>query len=431
MRYASISSEFFTLNRKNFSHKLKVNSVAVFNSNDEFTRNGDQNYPYRQNSGFFYLTGIEQEQSILVLAPNHPDTMLREVLFLLEANEQLETWFGHKLTIAEAQKISGIKKVMFVSRLDLVLNEIILASENIYFNFNEYVKYSTEVMSRDRRFAEKIKEKYPAHNFERSAPILAELRTIKSETEIALIQKAIDITEIAFRRVLKKTKPQLKEFEIQAEIDYEFTRNGSSGHAYAPIIATGINACTLHYIENDKVCEDGDMLLMDFGAEYANYAADLTRTIPVNGKFTTRQRAIYEAVLRVQKEAIKMLVVGNTVDKLNKAVNGMMQSELLNLGLMTDNEFKDPIKANSVLLKYFMHGTSHYLGLDVHDVGSKYEEMKAGMVFTCEPALYIKEEGIGIRLENDILVTKEGPVDLMKKIPIEPDEIEALMTKNN
>jgi len=431
MRYASISSDFFSLNRKNFSHKLKVNSVAIFNSNDESSRNGDQNYPFRQNSDFFYLTGIEQEQSILILAPNHPEPKLREVLFLLEANEQLETWFGHKLTIAEAQKTSGIDTVMLMPRLDLALNEMILASDNIYFNFNEYVKYSTEVLSRDRRFAEKIKEKYPAHKFERSAPILAELRIIKSETEIALIQKAINITEIAFRRVLKKTKPQLKEYEVQAEIDYEFTRNGANGHAYAPIIATGINACTLHYIENNKVCKKGDMLLMDFGAEYANYAADLTRTIPVNGKFTARQRAVYDAVLRVQKEAIKMFVVGNTVDKLNKAVNGLMQSELLNLGLITDDEFKDPIKANSVLLKYFMHGTSHYLGLDVHDLGSKYEEMKAGMVFTCEPALYIREEGIGIRLENDILVTKDVPVDLMKNIPIDPDEIEALMKEGN
>ena len=430
MRYASISSDFFSHNRKNFSRKLKVNSVAIFNSNDESSRNGDQNYPFRQNSDFFYLTGIEQEQSILILAPNHPEPKMREVLFLLEANEQLETWFGHKLTIAEAQKISGIDTVMLMPRLDLTLNEIILASENIYFNFNEYVKYSTEVLSRDRRFAEKIKEKYPAHKFERSAAILAELRMIKSETEIALIQKAINTTEIAFRRVLKKTKTQLKEYEVQAEIEYEFTRNGANGHAYAPIIATGINACTLHYIENNKVCKDGDMLLMDFGAEYANYAADLTRTIPVNGKFTARQRAVYDAVLRVQKEAIKMLVVGNTVDKLNKAVNVLMQSELLHLGLMTDDEFKDPIKSNSVLFKYYMHGTSHYLGLDVHDVGSKYEEMKAGMVLTCEPALYIIEEGIGIRLENDILVTKDGPVDLMKNIPIDPDEIEALMAEN-
>ncbi len=431
MRYDPISSEFFTANRKRFSKKLKSNSVAIFNSNDEYHRNGDQNFSFRQNSDLFYLSGIEQEQSILIIAPDHPEPKLREVLFLLEADEQMETWFGHKLTVKEAQKISGIKNVMIMPRLELTLNEIILASENVYFNFNEYVKYSTEVPSRDRRFADEIKTKFPSHHFERSAPLLAKLRTIKSDVEIALIQKAIEITEKAFRRVLKKTRVGKKEFEIQAEIEYEFTTSGANGHAYAPIIATGINACTLHYIENDKVCKDGDLLLMDFGAEYANYAADLTRTIPINGKFTKRQREVYEAVLRVQKNAIKMLVVGNTVDKLNKAVNGLMKKELLTLGLMTQEDFDDPIKANSVLFKYFMHGTSHYLGLDVHDVGSKYEEIEAGMVFTCEPALYIKEERIGIRLENDILITEDGPVDLMKNIPIDPDEIEDLMAKGD
>lgn len=430
MRYDPISSEFFCSNRKNFTHKLKANSVAIFNANDEYHRNGDQNFNFRQNSDLFYLTGIEQEETILILAPDHPEPKLREVLFLLEPNEQMETWFGHKLTKLEAQKISGIKNVMFLPRLEFTLNDIILASKNIYFNFNEYVKYSTEVLSRDRRFAEKIQSKFPSHNFERSAPLLAELRTIKSDTEIELIQKAIDITEKGFRRVLKNTKPGRKEFEIQAEIEYEFTTNGANGHAYPPIIASGINACTLHYVENDKICENGDLLLMDFGAEYANYAADLTRTIPINGKFTKRQREVYDAVLRVQRKAIKMLMVGNTVDKLNKAVNELMKKELLAIGLMTQEEYDDPIKANSVAFKYFMHGTSHFLGLDVHDVGSKHEEIKPGMIFTCEPALYIREERIGIRLENDILVTEDGPVDLMKNIPIEPYEIETLMNEN-
>ena len=431
MRYEPIHSDFFSTNRENFTKKLKSNAVAIFNSNDEYHRNGDQNFPFRQNSDLFYLSGIEQEQSILVLAPNHPNPKLREVLFLLEADEQMETWFGHKLTKSEAKNISGIKTVMDMGRMELTLNEIILASDHIYFNFNEYAKYSTEAASRDRRFAETIKTKYAAHNFERSAPLITELRTIKSQVEIDLIQKAIDITGKAFDRVLKNTKPNLKEFEVQAEIEYEFTKNGANGHAYAPIIASGVNACTLHYIENDKICKDGDLLLMDFGAEYANYAADLTRTIPINGKFTKRQRAVYDAVLRVQKAAIKMLVVGNKVDKLNKAVNELMKIELIELGLMSIEDSKDPIKANSILFKYFMHGTSHYLGLDVHDVGSKYEKMKAGMVFTCEPALYILDEGIGIRLENDVLVTEDGPVDLMKNIPIDPDEIEALMRKKN
>jgi Xaa-Pro aminopeptidase len=431
MRYDPINSDFFSLNRENFTKKLKSNAVAIFNSNDEYHRNGDQNFPFRQNSDLFYLSGIEQEQSVLVIAPNHPNPKLREVLFLLEADEQMETWFGHKLTKLEAKNISGIETIMDMGRMELTLNEIILASDHIYFNFNEYVKYSTEVPSRDRRFSETLKSKYAGHNFERSAPLITELRMIKSDVEIELIQKAIDITGKAFKRVLKNTKPNLKEYEIQAEIEYEFTKNGANGHAYAPIIASGVNGCTLHYIENDKLCKDGDLLLMDFGAEYANYAADLTRTIPINGKFTKRQRAVYDAVLRVQKAAIKMLLVGNTIDILNKDVNELIKVELLELGLMSKEEFDDPIKANSILFKYYMHGTSHYLGLDVHDVGSKHEKMKAGMVFTCEPALYIKEENIGIRLENDILITDEGPVDLMKNIPIDPDEIEALMTKNN
>ncbi len=430
MRYSPIKSKFFIENRKHFANNLKPKSVAIFNANDEFNRNGDQFYTYRQNSDFFYLSGIEQEQSLLLIAPQHPDPKLREVLFLLETNDQLETWFGHKLRPDEARKISGIQNVMPMSRMELVLNDIVLASETIYFNFNEYPKFSTEVVSRDHRFAEKIKSKYAAHNFARSAPILAELRTIKSETEIELIQKAADITEKAFRRILKKVRPGIKEYEVQAEIEHEFTINGANGNAYPPIIASGKNACILHYPENDKICQDGDLLLMDFGAEYANYAADMTRTIPVNGRFTPRQREVYEAVLRVQKEAIKMLVIGNTVDKLNEAVNELMKNELVNLGLLTKAEYADPVKSKKILFKYYMHGTSHFLGLDVHDVGSKYEEMKAGMVFTCEPALYLKEEGFGIRLENDILVTKNGPVDLMKNIPIEPDEIEALMNQD-
>ncbi len=431
MRYDPINSNFFSLNRESFIKKLKSNAVAIFNSNDEYHRNGDQNFPYRQNSDLFYLSGIEQEQSILVIAPNHPNPKLREVLFLLEADEQMETWFGHKLTKAEAKNISGIKTVMDMGRMELTLNEIILASDHIYINFNEYTKYSTEIPSRDHRFSETLKTKYAGHNFERSAPLLAELRTIKSQLEIELIQKAIDITGKAFKRVLKNIKPNLKEYEVQAEIEYEFTKNGANGHAYAPIIASGVNGCTLHYIENDKICKDGDLLLMDFGAEYANYAADLTRTIPINGKFTKRQREIYDAVLRVQKAAIKLLVIGNTVDQLNKDVNELMKTELVKVGLMTQEESKDPTKANAVLFKYYMHGTSHYLGLDVHDVGTKHEKMKAGMIFTCEPGLYVLEEKIGIRLENDILITEKGPVDLMKNIPIDPDEIEALMAENN
>lgn len=429
MRYLPINIELFLNNRRNFAKKLKKNSVAIFNSNDEMFRNGDQFFSYRQNSDLFYLSGIEQEQSILILAPDHPNPKYHEILFIRESNKQQETWFGHKLSKQEAQEISGIKNVMVMSRMESVLREIILSSENIYFNFNEYPKFETDYPLRDDRFAKGIKKKYPSHHYERSAPIMSNLRTIKSDIEIELIKKACDITEKAFRRVLKFIKPGVKEYEVQAEIEYEFTMNAANGNAYPPIIASGKNACTLHYIENDKECKDGDLLLMDFGAEYANYSADLTRTVPVNGKFTTRQREVYEAVLRVQRQAIKMLVVGNTVEKLNAAVNKLMGKEIVKLGLMSSKDAKDPEKAKGILFNYFMHGTSHFLGLDVHDAGSKIESFKSGMVFTCEPALYIQEENMGIRLENDILITNNGPVDLMPNIPIEADEIETLMAK--
>ncbi len=429
MRYLPINFELFKNNRKNLAKKLKKNSVAIFNANDEMFRNGDQFYPYRQNSDLFYLSGIEQEQSILVIAPDHPNPKYHEVLFIRESNKQLETWFGHKLTPKEAQDISGIKTVMEMERMESVLKEIVLACENIYFNLNEYPKFEMDYKSRDERFARKIKKKYPAHEYERSAPIMAKLRTVKSDIEIELIQKACDITEKGFRRILNFVKPGLMEYQIQAELDHEFISNGANGHGYPPIIASGINACTLHYIENDKECKDGDLLLMDFGAEYANYSADLTRTIPVNGKFTPRQREVYEAVLRVQRQAIQLLVIGNTIDNVNKKVNKLMEKEIIGLGLLSKKDHKDPLKTKNTLFEYFMHGTSHFLGLDVHDVGSKTEPFKAGMIFTCEPGLYIRDEKIGIRIENDILITQNGPVDLMKNIPVEPDEIEKIMEK--
>lgn len=429
MRYLKINSNLFLNNRKRFSAKMNKKSVAIFNANDEMPRSGDQFFPYRQNSDLFYLSGIEQEKSVLVLTPEHPDPKFREILFIREANKQLETWFGHKLTKEEASDISGIKNVMYLGRMDAVLRDLIISMENIYVNANEYAKVEIEFDARDNRSTKLLKDKYPAHSFLRAAPILTELRTIKSETEVKLIQKSCNITEQAFRRVLNMMKPGVKEYEVQAEIEYEFTRSGANGNAYYPIIASGISSCVLHYIENDKVCKDGDLVLMDFGAEYANYAADLTRTIPVNGKFSKRQKECYEAVLRVQKKAIKMLVIGNTIDKVNKAVNELMKEELVKLKLMTKAEKEDAEKAKGILFEYYMHGTSHYLGLDVHDVGYKHESIKEGMVFTCEPGLYNQKEGFGIRIENDILVTKDGPVDLMKNIPIEVEEIEALMAK--
>lgn len=427
MRYSKINPELFKNNRKNFSNRIKKNSIAIFHSSDEFPRNGDQTFPFRQNSDFFYLTGISQEKSILILAPDYPDPKLREVLFLIETNEVIAIWEGHKFTIQEAEDISRIENIKWLNSFDSVLQELMSWTENVYLNFNEYIKYSNEVPSRDLRFAEDMEKKNPAHNYLRSAPILHELRTIKSPIEIELIRKAIDITGNAFIRILKFIKPGVKEFEIQAEMEYEFIRNRANGMAYPPIIGSGKNSCVLHYIDNNDECKDNDLLLMDFGAEYANYAADITRTIPVNGKFTERQKECYEAVLRVHKKAIQLLVPGNTIEKVNAEVNKMMEKEMIGLNLFTKNEIKNQDAENPLFKKYFMHGTSHYLGLDVHDVGKKHKKFEEGMVLTCEPGIYIREENIGIRIENDILISNEGPVNLSENIPVEVDEIEKLI----
>ena len=427
MRYFKINTELFKNNRINFCNRIKKKSIAIFHSNDEYPRNGDQTFPFRQNSDFFYLTGIDQEKSILILAPDYPDPKLREVLFLIETNKVIATWEGHKFTKEEAENISGIKNINWLDSFDSVLQELMSWTKNVYLNFNEYVKYSNEVPYRDLRFAEELKKKNPAHIYLRSAPLLHELRTIKSPIEIELIRKAIDITGCAFARILKFIKSGVKEYEIQAEIEHEFTRSRANGMAYPPIIGSGKNSCVLHYIDNNDECKDGDLLLMDFGAEYANYAADITRTIPVNGKFTERQKACYESVLRVHKKAIKLFVPGNTIDNVNFEVNAMMEKEMIKLGLFTEEDIINQEKDNPLFKKYFMHGTAHFLGLDVHDVGEKDVEFKAGMVLTCEPGIYIPEENIGIRIENDILVTNNYPIDLMEDIPVEVEEIEQLM----
>lgn len=427
MKNFPIEKSFFMENRKSFSDRLKPNSIAIINSNDEHHRTGDQFYKFRQNSDFFYLTGIDQEKSILIIAPDCPNSNLREVLFILKSNEKIETWYGHKYSIAEAKEVSGIKLIYWLDSFESVLNEIMGLSENVYLNSNEYPKFSTDVPSRDLRFTNKLKENYPTHNFLRAAPILWIQRTIKSQTEIELIKKSCEITEKAFRRILKFIKPGVMEFEIEAEIEHEFLRNRANGSAYLPIIASGKNACILHYIDNNKECKNGDMVLMDFGAEYANYAADLTRTIPVNGKFTERQKQVYEAVLRVQKKTISLMIPGNSIENLNKEVNKILETELVRLNLCSKTDFQDEDNAKKVRSKYYMHGVSHFLGLDVHDVGSKYEVFRPGMVLTCEPAIYIKDENLGVRIENDILITKTGPEDLMKNIPREIDEIERFM----
>jgi Xaa-Pro aminopeptidase len=349
------------------------------------------------------------------------------VLFILKPDKKLEKWEGHKLTKQEAREISGIESVYWLEDFEVTLREVLLDSNRFYLNTNEYVKFFTEVPERNLRFAREMKTKYPLHQYHRLAPLVKQLRQIKSEDEVDLIRHACKITGKAFDRVLKNIKPGMKEFEVEAEVTAEFIRNGANGHGYAPIIASGLNACMLHYIDNDKTCNDGDLILMDFGAEYANYTADMSRTIPVNGKFTDRQKACYNAVLDVFKQAREMLVPGNTIDKVNKAVNKLMEKKMIALGLFTSEDVKKQDKENPLYFNYFMHGISHPLGLDVHDVGSKYEPFRPGMVVTCEPGIYIEEENIGIRIENDILITEEGPVDLMIDIPVEPDEIEAAM----
>jgi Xaa-Pro aminopeptidase len=427
MRYDPVDPAFFAENRKRFTALLQEQSIAIFHSNDEFPRNGDQNFPFRQQSDLFYLSGIDQEETILVLAPGHPNKLLREVAFMKETSEKIAIWEGQKLNKQEASKISGIKVIRWTKDFEIVLKELMSWAKSVYLNANEYPKYFNPVPYKDLRFASELKAQYPLQQFERSAPLLLKLRQIKSDTEVELIRRAGEITGKAFDRVLKVLSPGMMEYEVQAEIVYIFSLNRSSGPAYLPIVASGINACALHYVDNNERCEDGDLLLMDFGAEYANYAADITRTIPVNGKFTSRQKDCYNAVLRVHDKAIQLLRPGITIDEFNKKVNKMMEAEMIGLGLFTKEQVKQQDPDKPLYMKYFMHGTAHPLGLDVHDVGSKYDPLEAGMVLTCEPGLYIRDEKIGIRIEDDILVTDGDPVNLTQQIPVTIEEIEALM----
>ncbi len=429
MRHSTIKTSLFIKNREKLYKLLNKNSVAIINSADEMPRNGDQTFPYRQNSDFFYLTGIEQEKSVLLICKDCKNKEFKEILFIIKPEKTLEIWEGHKLTKEETKNISGIKTIKYLDEFSGILREIILASENIYLNRNENVKFETPVPYKDIRFANEIKEKYPLHKYNRLAPLITNLRLQKEPEEIELIKKACEITTSAFHKVLKFVKPGVKEYEIEAEITAEFIRNGAGGHAYQPIVASGKDNCVLHYISNDKVCKDGDLVLMDFGAEYGNYAADTTRTIPVNGKFTERQKEVYNAVLRVMKKATKLIKPGNTINKVNEEVNRMIEEELVNLGLAEKRDTSDKKKRDTVRMKYFMHGNSHFMGLDVHDVGTKDTVFKPGMVLSCEPGIYIEEEGFGIRLENDILVTENGQIDLLTDEPIEVEDIERLMSR--
>ena len=429
VKYDKLHTNLFIFNRKKLCNELKNNSLAIFHSNDEMPRNGDCFFPFRQNSDLFYLSGIDQEHTILIVFPDCPNPSYREVLFVRKTNEHVKVWEGHKYTKKESTEISGIKSVFWLENFDNIFKMLVNWTDNIYININENDRANSDVDSRNLRFTKKIKNQFPAHNFERAGPVLTRLRELKSDIEVDLIKQACSITEKAFRRVLGFVKPDVWEYEIEAEITHEFIRNRANGHAYTPIVASGANACCLHYINNNGQCKEGALILMDFGAEYANYASDLTRTIPVSGRFSLRQKEVYEAVLRVMKAATKLLVIDNVLDAYHREVGVLMEEELIKLGLLkaTDVKKQDPLKP--LYKKYFMHGTSHFMGLDVHDVGNRHKAFKPGMVFTCEPGIYIKEENLGIRIENDFLITENGPLDLMANIPIEIDEIELLMKK--
>lgn len=413
-------------NRAKLVKVLKPGSLAIINSNDEMPRSGDQTHPFRQNSDMFYLTGLDQEKCILTLCPEHPVESMREMLFTVKTNDLMVIWNGHKYTLDQAIEVSGIQNVKWLDDFEITLRDLMSRVQLVYLNQNEYPKFISEVPQRDARFATKLRQDFPVHSFERLAPMLTQLRLVKEPEEIVQIQKACNLTNDGFCRVLKFIKPGVTEYEIEAEYTHEFIRKGGTGHAYPPIIASGTNSCILHYNTNSNTCNDGDLLLMDVGAEYGNYAADMTRTIPVSGKFTLRQRQVYDAVLRILKTATAMLKPGTTIEKWHGEVCKLMERELVGLGLISQEDLKNQSADSPAYFRYYMHGTGHFLGLDVHDVGSRQVMLESGMVITCEPGIYIPEEGIGIRLENDIMVAEE-PINLMAGIPVEPDEIELLM----
>ncbi len=427
MKYLPLDSQLFTDHRNNFIKRMEPGSVAFFHSNDEQPRSADQFFPFRQHPDFFYLTGIDQEKSILMLFPDSPNPALREALFLLETNEHISIWEGHKYTREEATAVSGIESVLWLPAFEAMMKEAMLYANNVYVNTLENPRYPGEHHYRSIRFARGLKENYPMHNYRRATPIVTSLRLIKSPAEIEIIQKAIDITTGAYLRVLKFVKPGVAEYEIEAEVVHEYIRNRATGHSFYPIVASGANACVLHYVSNNQVCRNGDLLLLDSGAEYANYAGDMTRTFPVNGRFSPRQKEIYNACLRVMKEARKMLMAGTNIDSYHKEVMKIMESELLGLGLITRRDIEKQDPANPALKKYFPHGTSHFMGLDVHDEGHRFETFKPGMLLSCEPGIYIKEEGIGIRIENNVLIAENGPKDLTANVPVEVEEIEEIM----
>ena len=425
MKYTRLPSAVFTKHRQRFMAKLKPNSIAVFNANDIYPISADSTLPFEQHRDLFYLTGVDQEETILVLCPDAKDPKQQETVFVRETNSHIAVWEGHKLTKGETAAVTGIDNVQWTSDFKASFLALAKQAENIYINTNEHYRAKVETQTREDRFIAWCKEQFPKKNYEKSNFILQGLRGVKDPEEIAHIQQACDITEKGFKRVLGFVTPGVWEFEIEAEFAHEFLRNRSKGFAYTPIIASGANSNVLHYIENSQQCQAGELILMDVGAEYGNYSSDMTRTIPVSGRFTPRQRTVYEAVLKVKDEATQLLMPGVLWKAYHIEVGKLMSSALVDIGLLTKKEMSDNAEAYK---KYFMHGTSHHLGLDTHDYGLLDEPMEANMVFTVEPGIYIPDEGFGIRLEDDVVVQANGaPVNLMANIPIDPDEIEALM----
>lgn len=427
MRYEKIDSKLFIGNRKNFTKYLAPKSLAIFNANDILPGNADGTLPLVQNRDLFYLTGVDQEETILVVFPDAYQEQHREILFVTETNDEIARWEGEKLTKKAATEVSGIKNVHWLKDFDKIMKDLMSQAENVYLNTNEHIRAATVVETRDDRFRKVWQEKYPLHTYKRAEPIMHRLRAIKSPLEVEIMRKACQINTQAFNRVLKKLKPGVKEYELEAEFLHEYVSNGSPGFSYTPIIASGKNACVLHYIENHDECKDGELVLFDCGNWYANYASDVTRCFPVNGKFTPRQKEVYNAVLRVQKKSLDMLRPGNQLHEYHKEVGNLMTDELLQLGLIDKTDVKNQDPNWPAYKKYFMHGTSHYIGLDVHDSGLWTEKMEVGNAFTCEPGIYIPEEGIGIRIEDDIVIGEKENLNMTSGIPKEVEEIEEAM----
>ena len=428
MRYNPIVSHVYKKNRDKFMSRMKKNSFAVFNSNDIYPIGADSTFPFEQHRDIFYLTGIDQEETILLLSPQQKEIKNREILFVKKTDKNIQIWEGPKLSKEDARSISGIEKILWLNEFEPTLKEITSQNNGIYLNKNEHYRNNSETQTREDRFISKFKKEYPTHSVYRSNPILQHIRSIKDPLEINQIKKACDITEMGFRRILKFIKPGIWEYEIEAELLHEFISNRSKGFAYSPIIASGKNANILHYIKNNSQCKSGELILIDAAAEYGNYCSDLTRTIPVSGRYSVRQKAIYNAVLNVKREATTLLTPGNLWKEYHEEVGKIMTAELLKLGLLDKNDVRKQDPKNPAYKKYFMHGTSHHIGLDTHDYGLLNEPFEPNMVFTVEPGIYLPDEGFGIRIEDVVMVQESGdPINMMKKIPIEIDEIESIM----